>query len=89
MVTGPAHWHLSARARALDNQVYMLMCSQSRNMESSYTAYGHSLATGPWGDLVSELDTEEGILHVTIDTGTIDKVRNELPLLKHRREELY
>ncbi len=89
MVTGPSHWHLSARARALDNQVYMLMCSQSRNMESSYTAYGHSLATGPWGDLVSELDTEEGILHVTIDTGTIDKVRNELPLLKHRREELY
>jgi predicted amidohydrolase len=89
MVTGPAHWHLSARARALDNQVYMLLCSQSRNMDSSYTAYGHSLAANPWGDLVAEMETEEGVLHVTIDTDTIEKVRNQLPLLKHRREELY
>ncbi|MCR3955066.1 MAG: carbon-nitrogen hydrolase family protein [Gudongella sp.] len=89
MITGPAHWHLSARARALDNQVYMLLCSQSRNSDSSYTAYGHSLAAGPWGDLISELETEEGILHVAIDTDRVDKIRNELPLLKHRREELY
>jgi len=89
LVTGPAHWHLSARARALDNQVYMLLCSQSRNQESSYTAYGHSLMAGPWGDIDSELDIEEGILYVTIDTEKIEKVRNELPLLKHRREEIY
>ncbi|MGM0396785.1 MAG: carbon-nitrogen hydrolase family protein [Bacillota bacterium] len=89
MVTGPAHWHLSARARALDNQVYMLLCSQSRNQEGLYVAYGHSLVAGPWGDIISELDIDEGILHVTIDTDKIEKVRNELPLLKHRREELY
>lgn len=89
MTTGPAHWHLTARARALDNQVYTLLCCQSRNESSSYLAYGHSLAANPWGDIIDELQTEEGILYIDIDLGFIKKVREELPLLKHRRPQLY
>jgi len=89
MTTGPAHWHLSARARALDNQVYILMCSQSRNEEGVYVAYGNSLIASPWGDIVSSLDEKEGLLITQIDTDLVKKVREELPLLKHRREELY
>ncbi len=89
MTTGPAHWHLSARARALDNQVYVMMCSQSRNEEGVYVAYGNSLLASPWGDIVDSLDEKEGILITEIDTDHINRVREELPLLKHRREEIY
>ncbi|MDY0235260.1 MAG: carbon-nitrogen hydrolase family protein [Gudongella sp.] len=89
MTTGPAHWHLTARARALDNQVYTLLCSQSRNENASYLAYGHSLAANPWGEIIDELQTEEGILYIDIDLEFIKKVREELPLLKHRKPQLY
>lgn len=89
MVTGPAHWNLTARARALDNQVYLMMCSQSRDTKGPYVAYGHSLAVSPWGEVMEELREEEGILYATIDTEFVEKVRRELPLLKHRRQELY
>lgn len=89
MTTGPAHWHLSARARALDNQVYTLLCSQSRNESSSYKAYGHSLAANPWGEIIDELQTEEGILYINLDLNFTKKVREELPLLKHRKPQLY
>lgn len=89
MTTGPAHWHLSARARALDNQVYTLLCSQSRNEDSSYKAYGHSLLASPWGNIQDELGTKEGILYSNLDKDYITKVRRELPLLKHRRPNIY
>ncbi|MGO1368482.1 MAG: carbon-nitrogen hydrolase family protein [Senegalia sp. (in: firmicutes)] len=89
MTTGPAHWHLSARARALDNQVYTLLCSQSRNEDSSYRAYGHSLVASPWGNIQDELQIEEGILYSNLDKDYITKVRGELPLLKHRRPNIY
>lgn len=89
MTTGPAHWHLTARARALDNQVYTFLCSQSRNVDSTYLAYGHSLAANPWGEIIGELQIEEGILYTDIDLEFIKKVRQELPLLKHRRPQLY
>lgn len=89
MTTGPAHWHLSARARALDNQVYVMMCSQSRNEGGVYVAYGNSLVVSPWGDVIDSLDEKEGILITEIETEYIERVREELPLLKHRREEIY
>ncbi|MBR3911020.1 MAG: carbon-nitrogen hydrolase family protein, partial [Anaerotignum sp.] len=52
MTTGPAHWELSFRMRALDNQVFMIGCAPARDMESSYTAWGHSIATDPWGFVI-------------------------------------
>ena len=49
MTTGPAHWELSFRARALDNQIYMLGCAPARNPAASYISWGHSIFTDPWG----------------------------------------
>lgn len=89
MTTGPAHWHISARVRALDNQVYMLLCSPARDMCGVYVAYGHSIVTGPWGDIVDQLGSEEGIMYADIDRNQVKKIREQLPLLKHRRPELY
>lgn len=89
MTTGPAHWELSFRMRALDQQVFMVGCAPARDMDSSYTAWGHSIVTDPWGSVVEQLDETEGILTVELDFEKVGKVREQLPLLKHRRTDLY
>lgn len=88
MTTGPAHWELSFRARALDNQVFMAGCSQARQ-EGGYISYGHSIVTSPWGDVVAQMDEKEGMLVVDIDLGRVDAVRQQLPFLKQRRTDIY
>lgn len=89
MTTGPAHWDLSFRARALDNQIYMVGVSPARNVNYSYVAYGNSLVVDPWGKIINKLDEKEGILVQSINLDYIDEVRESLPLLKHRRTDLY
>jgi len=89
MTTGPAHWHTIAKARALDNQLYMALCSPARNMEASYTAYGHSLIANPWGEIENELDEKESLLIHDINLKAVVSIRESLPLLKHRKPELY
>ena len=89
MTTGPAHWEISFRMRALDNQVYMIGAAPARDYEASYHAYGNSIVTAPWGDVVCRMDEKEGMLLQEIDLEQVNKVRRELPLLKHRRSDVY
>ena len=89
MTTGPAHWELSFRMRALDNQVFMVGCAPARDMESSYTAWGHSIVTDPWGAVVGQMDETEGILTVELDMDRVKTVRQQLPLLEHFRADMY
>lgn len=89
MTTGPAHWEILFRTRAMDNQVFMFGTAPSRNMEANYHSYGHSIVTTPWGDVLEQLGFEEGVMINTIETTKIKEVREQLPLLKHRRQDLY
>lgn len=89
MTTGPAHWHLTARMRAIDNQVFIGLTSPARDLESSYVAYGHSLVCNPWGDVVEELSDCEDILLTEINLDEVYKIREQLPLLKARRHDIY
>ena len=89
MTTGPAHWELTFRARALDNQCYYVGTSPARDPEAGYVAWGHSIVTSPWGEVLGELDEKEGVLLTEIDLSYADKVRRELPLLSARRPEVY
>lgn len=88
-VTGPAHWHVTARARAIDNQVYFLVASPARSTYLSYKAYGHSIMVNPWGEIIAEADITEEIIYGEIDLEYIKKIRSELPLLKHRKFDVY
>lgn len=81
MTTGPAHWQLHFRARALDSQIYMFGCSPARDETASYHAYGHSIITSPWGDVVAEMDEKPGMLVQSIDLRKIDEVREQLPIM--------
>lgn len=87
--TGKAHWMLSLRMRAIDNQCYMLGVSPAVNIELPYRAYGHTAAADPWGLVLGELQEGQGTLFVDMDTDLVDKTRKEFPLLKARRPSLY
>lgn len=89
MTTGPAHWHLTSRMRALDNQVYVACVSPARSDDGPYVAYGHSLVADPWGTVIAEAGSEETVLVVDLDLDRVQKLRQELPLLKARRRDLY
>lgn len=89
LTTGPAHWELLFRSRAVDNQVYYIGTSPARDLNASYVAYGHSLVVDPWGIIVSEMDERAHVRVVDIDLDRVDEVREQLPLMKHRRKDIY
>lgn len=89
MTTGPAHWELSFRTRALDNQIYMVGCAPARDVSAGYISWGHSIVTDPWGRVIDMLDEKEGILLAELDMDYEEQVREELPLLKSRRKDMY
>lgn len=89
LTTGPAHWHETIKVRALDNQVYFLAASPARNMKASYHAYGYSSILNPWGEVLSSAGPGEEIVYGVLDAGYVERIRNQLPLLKHRREDCY
>lgn len=89
MTTGPAHWELSFRTRALDNQIYMVGCAPARDVSAGYISWGHSIVTDPWGRVTDMLDEKKGILLAELDMDYEEQVREELPLLKSRRKDIY
>lgn len=90
MTTGPAHWELLLRARALDNQVFMAACSPSRNEEGDgYKAWGHSMVVDPWGKVLASTSEKPDIVFAEVDLDRLDTVRNAVPTSKQRRTDIY
>lgn len=89
MTTGPIHWENLFKMRAVDNQVYTVGVAPARDYTSSYISYGNSIVVSPWGDVVGKLDEKEGYFVVEIDLDYVDKIREELPILSQRREDIY
>ncbi|CCE91851.1 putative hydrolase TDEL_0D02670 [Torulaspora delbrueckii] len=88
-VTGPMHWKLLARSRAIDNQIYTLFCSPARNLESTYHAYGHSLVVNPRGDVIAEAGEGEEIIYADLDPADIQVFRQGVPITTQRRFDIY
>lgn len=89
MTTGPAHWELLARARSVDNQVYTALVSPARDTSASYVAWGHSLVSSPWGEIVASTETEEAVVYADIDLADLERIRENIPLQRQRRFDLY
>ena len=87
--TGPRHWELLFRSRAVDNQVYMVGAAPALDPSASYLSYGHSVIVSPWGDILAEADENACMLSAEIDLEEVKRVRKQLPLLLHRRTDLY
>lgn len=89
MTTGPAHWENLFRQRAVDNQVYMVGTAPARDASGGYVSWGHSIITGPWGDVIMQMEEREDARITEIDLDQVERVREELPLLAHLRRDLY
>lgn len=87
--TGPMHWTLQARARAMDNQVFVAMCSPARDTDATYHAWGHSMIVNPNAEVMDELEEKEGIAYAEIDGAKIDETRKGIPLYQQRRFDVY
>ena len=89
MTTGPAHWEVLFRQRAVDNQVFTVGVSPARNESASYVAYGNSIAVDPWGTVLCRAEAEPCVLYVDLDLDRVEAVRRQLPILSARRTDLY
>ncbi|KAG8899898.1 hypothetical protein FRB99_006388 [Tulasnella sp. 403] len=89
LTTGPLHWELLARARAVDNQIYVAMCSPARDMSADYNAWGHSMVVDPLANKLVEADEHESIIYATIQPQAIAEARKNIPVSSQRRFDVY
>jgi len=87
--TGQRHWQILLRARAIENQVYVVAPGLIGPMENGIPTYGHSMVVDPWGEVVARLTTQEGIAVATLDRDRLREIRTQLPALTHRRTDLF
>jgi predicted amidohydrolase len=83
--TGQAHWETLLRARAIENQTYIIAADQFGKSAKSFECHGHSMIVDPWGTILAELPDGPGVIMAEIDLDHLAKVRAELPALQHRR----
>ncbi len=89
MTTGPLHWELMFRQRAVDNQVYTLGAAPARDPNAGYHSWGHSIAVYPWEKSSWKMEEKPDVKVAELDLEEVKKVREQLPLLKHRRGDIY
>lgn len=83
--TGEAHWEVLLRARAIENQCYVIASAQGGRHETGRKTWGHSMIIDPWGEILSVLPVGEGWACADFNRQRLDTVRHRLPALKHRR----
>lgn len=89
LTTGPAHWELLQRGRAVDNQLYVAAASPARGPEGGYQAWGHSSVISPWGDVVATCGHGESIVYAEIDLEQVDEMRRNIPTATQARADIY
>jgi len=89
MTTGPAHWELAVRSRAVDNQVFVAAVAPAREEGAGYVSYANSMISDPWGTVAHRCGAEEELAVVELDLSRADGIRAQLPLLSARRTDVY
>ncbi|KAF8061036.1 carbon-nitrogen hydrolase [Lyophyllum atratum] len=89
LTTGPLHWELLQRGRAVDNQVFVSMCSPARDLTAGYHAWGHSMVVDPMGKVLVEAGEGEGIIYTDIDPQRMSDARAGIPVTRQRRFDVY
>ena len=82
--TGAAHWEVLLRARAIENQCYVVAAAQGGKHENGRRTFGHSLVVDPWGEIVACREEGEGVVTAELSRDRIASVRSQLPALEHR-----
>jgi deaminated glutathione amidase len=88
-VTGRMHWEILVRARAIENQVFVIAAGQVGKLDGSFEAYGHSMILDPWGKILAEVPDGPGIAVADLDLASQQDARSTLPSLANRRPSAY
>lgn len=83
--TGQAHWELLLRARAVENQCYVMAPAQGGSHQNGRRTWGHTMVVDPWGEVLAVLPDGEGVVMAELDLARLAAVRRKLPALEHRR----
>jgi predicted amidohydrolase len=84
--TGKDHWEILLRARAIENQCYVVAPNQcGTNPYTKVESYGHSMVIGPWGDVITLIEEGDSAVTVTLDIHQLDQTRRRIPALSHRK----
>ncbi|HEY1546211.1 MAG TPA: nitrilase-related carbon-nitrogen hydrolase, partial [Kofleriaceae bacterium] len=81
--TGAAHWHVLMRARAIEDQVWIVAAAQWGKHNDKRESYGHTLVVDPWGTITGELAEGDGVVSAMLDGETVAKRRAQMPVLRH------
>ena len=84
-ITGSAHWDVLVRARAIENQCYVIAAAQGGYHINGRETYGHSMIVDPWGNILDELASGSGFVDADIDLGYVQRLRRSFPAVEHRR----
>ncbi len=87
--TGRAHWEPLLRARAIENQAFVIAAGQCGTHDDDTVSHGHSMIVDPWGEVLAQAADGEGIAVADLDFGHLNDVRRRLPALRHRRDDVY
>jgi deaminated glutathione amidase len=83
--TGRAHWEVLLRARAIENQAYVIAPAQGGHHPNGRQTHGHTMIVDPWGTILAEHASGEAVLTAELDPAVLNRVRSSLPALDHRR----
>ena len=89
MTTGPMHWDLTFRARALDNQIFTVGVAPARDPGGCYVSYANSIVCTPWGEIAAKAGADAQVIICDLNFTEVAKVRKQLPILSARKPEVY
>lgn len=89
LYTGAHHWEILLRARAIENQCYIVAAGQFGTAPPDHVEFGSSMIIDPWGTVLARAPEKESIIMSDIDLSYIDHVRSRIPCFKHRRPSVY
>lgn len=88
--TGPLHWELYGRARAVDCQAFIGLCSPARSKNpEDYQAYGHTMVVSPWGKVLEQIGEDEGMIVQDLNFDEVTKMRSQIPTMRQKRPDVY
>lgn len=89
MTTGPMHWELLLRARAVDNQLFTAGIAPARDLSAGYHSFGHTMAVSPWGKILGQAEFDEQIVSADLNLEEVTNMRAQIPTANQRRYDLY
>jgi len=84
-VTGKAHWQALLQARAIENQVYIIAAGQEGIHANGRETWGHSMIISPWGEILAQIETGQGMISATFEPETLAQVRKSIPVAQHNK----